>query len=133
MKIRRFGVSIEEEFLKKFDDLIKRKGYTTRSKAISDLITQFLSQRLFTKSARTTALITLVYNHHKRELVDRLISTEHSFLKLIVSSQHIHLDDENCLEVIVCRGRPHSLEELFDSLRSIKGVKSASLIPCSTG
>jgi CopG family nickel-responsive transcriptional regulator len=77
--------------------------------------------------------IVLVYNHHKRELVAKLTDIEHDFHNIILSSQHIHLDHENCLEIIAIKGTPSEIEELRNRLGATKGVKHCSLTMATTG
>jgi len=129
----RFGVSVEKELLTKFDKHIKEKNYPTRSKAIGDLIRENLVKKEWTEGKEVVGAITLVYNHHRRELVNRLTDVEHDFHQLIVSSQHIHLDEDNCLEIVVVKGKPKEVEELAYSLKATKGVKHGSLTMATTG
>lgn len=129
----RFGVSLEKELLAKFDKHIKDKNYPTRSKAIGDLIRENLVKKEWKEGKEVVGAITLVYNHHRRELVNRLTDVEHDFHQLIVSSQHIHLDEDNCLEIVVVKGKPGEVEELASSLKSTKGVKHGSLTMATTG
>ncbi len=129
----RFGVSLEKELLSKFDKHIKEKNYPTRSKAIGDLIRENLVKREWTEGKEVMGAITLVYNHHKRELVNRLTDVEHDFHQLIISSQHVHLDEANCLEIVVVKGKPKNVQKLAYSLKSTKGVKHGSLTMTTTG
>lgn len=131
--IIRFGVSLEKELLEKFDILIKDKKYSNRSEAIRDLIRENLVKREWVEGKEVAGAITLVFDHHKRELVNILTDTQHDFHKLIISSQHIHLDHDNCLEIIVVRGKPTEVRELADKLRATKGVKYGSLSIATTG
>ncbi|MCK9430878.1 MAG: nickel-responsive transcriptional regulator NikR, partial [Candidatus Omnitrophica bacterium] len=123
----RFGVSIDKELLLKFDRLIKDKKYTNRSEAFRDLIRQELVQKQWQGNHEIAGAITLIYNHHKRELVNKLMDIQHDFGELIISSQHIHLDHSNCLEIIAVKGNPKEALNLSDSLKSVKGVKHATL------
>ncbi|MDD5688644.1 MAG: nickel-responsive transcriptional regulator NikR [Elusimicrobia bacterium] len=126
-KLLRFGVSLDEELLKKFDKLIKEKKYTNRSKAIADLICQEFVKEQWTKGGDIAGAITLIYDHHKRELVDKLMNIQHDFQKAIVSTQHIHLDHDICLEIIAVRGSSAEVKKLADSLKAMKGVKHSTL------
>jgi len=129
----RFSVSVEKELLDKFDRNIKEKNYPTRSKAIGDLIRENLVRKEWVEGNEVLGAITLVYNHHKRELVNRLTDVQHSFHELIISSQHIHLDENNCLEIVVVKGKPSDVEELACRLKSAKGVKHGALSMATTG
>jgi len=132
-EIIRFGVSLEKELLEKFDRLIKDKKYPNRSEAIRDLIRENLVKREWVEGKDVAGTITLVFDHHKRELVNTLTEIQHDFHKLIISSQHIHLDRDNCLEIIVVRGKPRDARELADKLRATKGVKYGALSIATTG
>jgi len=131
--IVRFGVSLEKELLEKYDKLIKEKKYPNRSEAIRDLIRENLVKREWIKGKEVAGAITLVFDHHKRELVNILTDIQHDFHKLIISTQHIHLDHNNCLEIIVVRGKPTEARELANKLRATKGVKYGSLSIATTG
>ena len=131
--IIRFGVSLEKELLEKFDILIKKKKYSNRSEAIRDLIRENLVKREWVEGKEVAGAITLVFDHHKRDLVNNLTDIQHDFHTLIISSQHIHLDHDNCLEIIVVRGKPTEVRELADKLRATKGVKYGSLSIATTG
>ena len=131
--IVRFGVSLEKELLEKFDILIKKKKFPNRSEAIRDLIRENLVKREWVEGKEIAGAITLVFDHHKRDLVNILTDIQHDFHTLIISSQHIHLDHDNCLEIIVVRGKPTEVRELADKLRATKGVKYGSLSIATTG
>jgi len=132
-EIIRFGVSLEKELLEKFDILIKEKKYSNRSEAIRDLIRENLVKKEWIEGKEVAGAITLVFDHHKRELVNTLTDIQHNFHKLIISSQHIHLDHDNCLEIIVVRGKPTEARVLADKLRATKGVKYGALSIATTG
>jgi len=129
----RFGVSLDRELLARFDKHIKGKKYPTRSKAIGDLIREDLVKKEWIEGREVVGAITLVYNHHKRELVNKLTNAEHDFHQLIISSQHVHLDENNCLEIVVVKGKPREIENLAYRLKSTKGVKHGSLTMATTG
>jgi len=129
----RFGVSLERRLLDKFDKHIKEKNYPTRSKAIGDLIRENLVEREWVEGREVVGAITLVYNHHKRELVNRLTDVQHDFHQLIISCQHVHLDEDNCVEIVVVKGKPKEVERLAYRLKSAKGVKHSSLTMTTTG
>ncbi len=131
--IVRFGVSLEKELLEKFDRLIIKKSYPNRSEAIRDLIREELVKREWVEGKEVAGSITLVFDHHRRELMNTLTDIQHDFYQLIISSQHVHLDYDNCLEIIVVRGRPRGVKELADKLRATKGVKYGALSIATTG
>lgn len=134
MGLVRFGVSLESELLHRFDRLCADKKYKNRSEAIRDLIRdEMVKEEWSSTKSEVTAVIALVYDHHRRDLVDNLTDIQHDNQDMVISSQHIHLDHDNCLEVIAVRGRARDLEKLADSLRSAKGVKHGGLIMATTG
>lgn len=133
MGLVRFGVSLEKELLEKFDRRIKDKSYTNRSEAIRDLIRQDLVEKEWKEGNAVAGAVTLIYDHHKRELVNRLMDIQHDFGGLIISSQHIHLDHDNCLEIIAVKGSPKDVQKLADSLSAVKGVKHGTLNMSSVG
>jgi len=132
-EVVRFGVSLERELLVKFDQLIKKKSYPNRSEAIRDLIRENLVKREWTEGKEVAGTITLVFDHHKRELMNTLTDIQHHYHHVIISSQHIHLDHDNCLEIIVVKGRPEETKELTNKLRATKGVKYGALSIATTG
>jgi CopG family nickel-responsive transcriptional regulator len=129
----RFGVSLEKSLLDRFDDLIREKQYTNRSEALRDLIRRELVQREWQEGKDVAGAITLIYDHHKRDVMSRVTDTQHAFQKAIISTQHIHLDHHNCLEIVAARGKAEEVLRLADALRSIKGVRHATLSMSSTG
>jgi CopG family transcriptional regulator, nickel-responsive regulator len=133
MPLIRFGVSIDKSLLTKFDSFIKDKKYTNRSEAFRDLIRRELVQKQWQGDHEIAGAITLIYNHHKRELGNKLTDIQHDFGEAIISSQHIHLDHDNCLEIIAVRGKPGEAQKLADSLSSVKGVKHGTLSMSTTG
>lgn len=133
-KIKRFGVSIESRLLEQFDSYIAANNYENRSEAIRDLIRKELVKEEWAKTNEEVAgAIVIVYDHHKREVVDKLLDIQHDFHELIISSQHIHLDHNNCLEIIVVRGAMSQVNDLAAKLKSIKGVKHSSLTQSTLG
>ena len=132
-KLVRFGVSLEKELSDKFDRLIREKKYTNRSEAIRDLIREDLIKKQWQEGAEIAGTITMIYDHHKRELVTKLMDIQHDFGGIIISTQHIHLDHHNCLEIIAVKGRPRQAQELADTLKAVKWVKHTTLSMSSTG
>lgn len=132
-KLVRFGVSLEEELLSKFDSHIKKHKYTNRSEAIRDLIRDDLVKSEWTENREVTGAITLVYDHHTRELVTKVLDVQHDYHTCILSSQHIHLDHHNCFEIIVTRGKSREIEDLFRKLKAIKNVKHTGFMMATQG
>jgi CopG family nickel-responsive transcriptional regulator len=132
--ITRFGVSIEESLLKEFDRLIARKGYSNRSEALRDLIRESLVQEEWEEGKKeTVGTIAIVYSHHTRELSRNLTDMQHRYYQSILSSLHIHLDEHNCLEVLVVKGRGKDIKKISDRLIGTKGVKHGKLSLTTTG
>jgi len=129
----RFGVSIEEELLKLFDQEIDKKGYSNRSEAIRDLIREQIVAEEWESDKETVGTITIVYDHHTRDLSSNLTHIQHSFEGDIKSVLHIHLDHHNCLEVLVVSGQGRLLQQFADQLVSIKGVKHGKLTMTTLG
>jgi CopG family nickel-responsive transcriptional regulator len=133
-ELQRFGVSIDKRLLIDFDRVIEGKGYTNRSEAIRDLIRDYLVEEEWrNKKGAAVATVTLVYNHHMREMADKLIDLQHQFHQEIVSVLHVHLDAHNCLEVLVLRGDKTMIQMIADRLSSIKGVKHCKLVTTTSG
>lgn len=130
----RFGVSLDSDLLDKFDALCEERCYQTRSEAIRDLIRNTLVQQEWEDDHREQAgTLTLVYDHHKSDLAQRLIEIQHDAHDLIVTSLHVHLDHDNCLEVLVLKGPADDVRTLAQRLTSTKGVKHGKLSLATTG
>jgi len=129
----RFGISLEKELLNKFDRLIREKNYTNRSEAFRDLIRQELVKKEWQEGKEVAGAITLIYNHRKRELLNKVTDIQHHFQRVIISTQHIHLDHNNCLEVVAVKGSSKEVQRLADTLKSIKGITHGTLSMSTTG
>ncbi len=133
-KLVRFGVSLDEILLDKFDPFIERLGYKSRSEAIRDLIRERLVAEEWTGAKTPTmGVLSLVYSHDVRELSKKLTDIQHHHLGIILSTTHIHMDEHNCLEVIILKGRGKEIQEVAARLLSAKGVKHGKLIMTTTG
>ena len=133
MGLFRFGVSLEKGLLEKFDRLIRERNYPSRSKAIRDLIRQELVKKQWQSGDEVAGAITFVYDHHQRELVAKIIDLQHQFPEIIISTQHIHLNHKNCLEIVAVRGKPGEIYKLNNHLKALKGVKHSALNLSCTG
>lgn len=130
----RFGVSADARLLEKFDEMIAEKCYANRSEAIRDLIRDQLVEFAWTKSQEeVVGTLTLVYNHESGDLSDKLTKLQHQHHSAIISTLHVHLDEHNCLEVLVMRGESKILKSLADKLIGTKGVKHGKLTMSTTG
>ena len=133
-EISRFGVSMYTKLLESFDKLMSQKGYTNRSEAIRDMIREQIVENEWKEENRETAgVITLVYSHELRELTDKLADLQHQDYNSIISTLHIHLDEHNCLEVLVVKGKNRNIKTISDRLIGTKGVKHGRLIMTTLG
>ena len=133
-ELSRIGVAIDSDLLASFDRLIGRRGYTNRSEAFRDLIRDELVQEMAeSPDSNVVGTVTLVYDHHVRMLSDKLIDLQHEFHRSVLSTLHVHLDHDNCLEVIIMKGRSGDLKHLADHMLSMRGVKHGKLVITSTG
>jgi CopG family nickel-responsive transcriptional regulator len=132
-EVMRFGVSIDEKLLESFDKLIERKHYMNRSEAIRDLIrASLVEMKVENGNQEMVGTITLVYNHHVRDLSDKLTEHQHMHSDKIVSALHVHLDAHNCLEVLVVKGTANIVRQIADELIGVKGVKHGKLVMTAT-
>jgi CopG family nickel-responsive transcriptional regulator len=133
-ELSRIGVAIDSELLQKFDELIQRRNYRTRSEAFRDMIRGELVETAWeSPEAQVVGTVTMLYDHHVRMLSDRLIDMQHDRHDLVLSTMHLHLDHHNCLEVMVVRGKAGEVKQLADALLSTKGVKHGRLTITSSG
>ena len=134
MGIVRFGVSVPKELLDRFDRIIEEKGYVNRSEAIRDMMRDFIVRHEWEVGNEEVAgTITMVYNHDKADVVKELLDLQHDYLTEIVSSIHVHMDEHNCLEVVIVKGKASRIKEIADRLLSLKGVKHGKLVMTGTG
>jgi CopG family nickel-responsive transcriptional regulator len=130
----RIGVAIDTGLLEQFDRLISERGYTNRSEAFRDLIRDDLVRKdSESPDSQVIGTVTLVYDHHVRLLQEKLTAIQHDHHHSILSTLHVHLDHDNCLEVLVVRGRSDEVRKVADVLISTKGVKHGRLVITTTG
>ncbi len=130
----RFGVSLDSDLLDRFDALCDKRGYQARSEAIRDLIRNTLVEQEWEDSnGDVAATLTLVYDHHKSDLAQRVTTAQHDHHHLIITTLHVHLDHHNCLEVLVLKGPGPDVRGLAQRLISTKGVMFGRLSPATTG
>jgi CopG family transcriptional regulator, nickel-responsive regulator len=133
-RIARFGVSMESTLLARFDRYIEQLGYPNRSEAVRDLVRdRLVKEEWEAGESQTVGTITLIYDHHMRELTERLTEHQHRQHDAVISAMHVHLDHHNCLEVLAVRGRAGEIQKLADTLISLKGVKHGKLVMTTTG
>ena len=128
-RVSRIGVSLEPELLKDFDGLIRAEGYTNRSEAIRDLIRRRMVDTAQEKgSGEVVGTVVLLYDHHTTGLVGRLLGAQHDMPVRIFSTMHVHVDHENCMEMIAVSGVARKVKAFADAMRAIKGVKICELV-----
>ena len=133
-ELNRIGVAIDSELLRKFDDHIALRGYTNRSEAFRDMIRDELVQKNWERpDSNVVGTVTLVYDHHVRNLSERLTDMQHDHHHNILSTLHVHLDHDNCLEVLVVKGKAEAVRKIADALISTKGVKHGRLTITTSG
>jgi len=131
-ELKRFGVSMEDELLEKFDQYLAKHKYRNRSEAIRDLIRKSLVAEEWDHNRETVGAIILIYDHHTPGLSHRLNHLQHDFPGQVIASTHIHLDHHHCLEVIVARAKAREVKALSDSLIAQRGVKYGTLTGATT-
>ncbi|MCE5245958.1 MAG: nickel-responsive transcriptional regulator NikR [Candidatus Polarisedimenticolia bacterium] len=132
MELERISLAIDGDLVQRFDRLVERSGAANRSEAIRDLIRRRLVEEEWKDDRRpVVGTLTLVYDHEKRELADKLLETGHEHHDEILATLHVHLDESRCLEVMALRGRPSRLREIADLLSGMKGVMHGQLVMSS--
>jgi CopG family nickel-responsive transcriptional regulator len=133
-ELSRIGVAIDSDLLAKFDSHINARGYTNRSEAFRDLIREELVERAAEEPNREVlGTVTLIYDHHVRQLADRLTDIQHEYHHSIISTMHVHLDHNHCLEVLAVKGPAADVKRMADALISNKGVKHGRLTIAGAG
>lgn len=129
----RTGVSIEGDLLEAFDKLIVKRGYDNRSEALRDLIRDALVAEDVSGNKPVVATLSMVYDHHKPELAQKLTQAQHHHHQNVMAATHVHLDERNCFEVVIMQGPASEVKHLADHMLSMRGVKHGKLVMTSTG
>ena len=133
-KLVRFGVSLDEELLVPFDQMCTLHGYSNRSEAIRDLIRNALLKEKFKKIDNcSSGILSIVYDHHKYDLANKVLNIQHEDFEIIITSVHVHLDHENCLEVLILKGTTERMNHLANKLISLRGIKHGTFTATSLG
>lgn len=133
-QMERYTVTLPSDLLKRFDNSIEGKGYTNRSEAIRDLMRDSLVEQEWAKKGeKVAATVTLVYNHHTPDLASRLTDLQHHHGHLVVAATHIHLDNDNCLEVAILRGKSEDVKHLAERMLSLRGIKHGKIAHTTEG
>jgi CopG family transcriptional regulator, nickel-responsive regulator len=128
MQIKRFGVSLDEDILKDLDELVIKSKFPNRSQAIRHLIKSTLVAEKWNKNKTVAGAIVIVYDHHKRELNNKLMNVQHDYHDLILSTQHVHIAHDLCLETIAVKGKSQHLINLADKIIGTKGITHGKLV-----
>lgn len=132
--VERFGVSMSPRLLDQFDELITKRGYSNRSEALRDIIRNYIVESQWESSdTEVVGTLTLVYEHSAHDLSDTLTDLQHQHCKEIICTTHVHMDEHNCLEIIIMRGRSVIVRNISDRLISTKGVKHGKFVCSTTG
>ncbi len=132
--VARIGIAIGEDLLKEFDKLIAGRGYANRSEAFRDLIrNELVSEISGSSDSEVCGTITLIYDHHVRLLLEKLNSLQHDYHSAILTAVHVHLDHDNCMEVILVKGKSSLVRNLANMLIATKGVKHGRFVITTSG
>jgi len=127
--IERVGVAFEPELLRDFDIMVRRKGYASRSEAVRDLVRRsIIESAVKDDNSDVIGTLTIVYDHDAPGVTDRLLELQHHHHDEIMTTTHIHLDEDKCLEVLIVRGRSRAVRTLADNIKALKGVKHGELV-----
>jgi CopG family nickel-responsive transcriptional regulator len=129
----RFGVSLDSDLLSRFDALCGRQGYANRSEAIRDLLRNALVREEWETEGMVAATLSLVYDHHKSDLAQKIVHIQHDYLHLVITTLHVHLDHHNCLEVLVLKGSSREAHPQAERLTATNGEKFGRLSLATTG
>lgn len=129
----RTGLSLEQDLLERFDETITRRGYQNRSEAVRDLIREYLLSEEENQNKVISGTLTMVYDHHRPQLSEKLINIQHHSHGEVLATTHVHLDHDNCLEVVIMKGRGSVLRQIADQMLSLRGVKHGKLVITTTG
>jgi CopG family nickel-responsive transcriptional regulator len=127
-ELYRFGVSMEHDLIQKFDNYLEKRGFYNRSEAIRDLVRQLLAkEKVEIKNDIVYGVISFIYNHHQRELEEKITDYQHENYKSIISTTHIHIDEKNCLEIVLMKDRAKKIKKIAEEIFSLKGVKNGQV------
>lgn len=129
----RFCVSLDEELFEQFDHAWQAEGFPTRSEAVKAMIRRALIEKEWQTGKEVAGAILLVYDHHEKAVANELIDIQHDFEKVVIATQHAHLDHDNCLESVLVKGKAQDIDGLVKKIKSVKGVKHTALMMTTTG
>src|SRR4030042_3995066 len=128
MSLARFGVSLNKDLLKALDEFVIENNLPNRSQAIRHVVEKNLVEKKWTCNQVVAGAVVMLYDHHKRDVSTKSTDIQHEYFDVILSSQHFHLNHDNCLEIIAVKGKAHRLTELSDKLIGIKGIIHGKLV-----
>lgn len=132
-KIIRFCVSIPENMLDELDNKIIKNGYASRSEFVRDLIREkMVEDKWHDENSEVSGVLTLIYDHHQRDLAQKLIDVQHDRFANVLCTNHVHLDEHNCLETIIVKGKPDEIDQMVLEISGLKGVKYSKLTKTAT-
>ncbi len=126
-KLVRFSITITEELLKELDEKVIKRGYSSRSEFIRDIIREMIVEERWQSDDEVIGVLTVIYDHHQRELTQKMIDIQHSKYVNVMCTTHVHLDHHNCLETIIIKGKPSEIQNIAIQIGGLKGVKFAKL------
>jgi CopG family nickel-responsive transcriptional regulator len=132
-ELSRTGISLDQDLLEGFDDLIARRGYKNRSEAVRDLIREALLSEMVDSNKPVVGTLTLVYDHHVPNLSQKLTEMQHHAGTMVLAATHVHLDHHYCLEVIIMKGRSKEIREMADKILATRGVELGKLVLTNSG
>ncbi len=132
MSLKRFGVSLEQDLLNELDRLVERENFPSRSRAIGYLVQKNIVEEKWEKDEMVAGAVVVIYDHSKVEMHQEVNQIQHDYHCLILSGQHIHLDDHNCLEVIAVKGKAYKLVKLANKFKALKGIRHVQLVKSGT-
>ena len=132
-ELTRTGVSLEDDLLKQFDRVITKRGYKNRSEAIRDLIRESLISESIDQNKQVVGTLSMIYDHHRPNLSEKLTGIQHHSHGNVLATTHVHLDADNCLEVVIMKGRSGEIRHLADHMLAMRGVKHGKLVLTATG
>lgn len=132
MSIQRFGVSLDKEVLAQLDKYVKENNYPNRSQAIRFLVEEYIVENKWKSDELVAGAIVLLYNHHKSEFISKLTNLQHEYYQIILSTQHFHIDHDNCLEIIAVKGKASIIQKLSDTIITLKGIIHGKLVMSKT-
>jgi CopG family nickel-responsive transcriptional regulator len=127
--MERITISVDEKLAREFDALVKRRGYTSRSEAMRDLLRRDVEANrvAYEQKSWCVANLSYVYDHHARDLAERLIAVQHAHHDMVVSTMHVHLDHEHCLETVILKGPTAAVRSFANAMQAERGVRHAQV------